>query len=272
MKIVKQRITPEKARKYIANQVNNRKVKNRRVSQYAKSMRDGKWKVDTGEPIKFNKDGQLFDGQHRLQALIDANIELDFWVALDCPNDAFQYVDQGAVRTPADMLSTMGVANRQAIAAAIIRYLSLRKSVQTDVTNRVASGITNEDIVKAYQIDPNFWQELYSLSTFWYNEIGYALSKADIAGLYAFMIDIDKDETHKFFSMLCTGDGIPSKNHPIQLLRERLYMLYHQTGVKVKYSYKKAIIFKTWNMYRNNQKTVKEINYDARVEDFPQPI
>ena len=51
------------------------KQRNRRrdtVTAYAEDMAAGRWK-ENGETIKFDSEGRLIDGQHRLAAVVKAN-------------------------------------------------------------------------------------------------------------------------------------------------------------------------------------------------------
>ncbi|KAF7277615.1 hypothetical protein GWI33_002970, partial [Rhynchophorus ferrugineus] len=72
-------ITPDLARQYLAFNTHNRNVRSYRVKGYAADMRDGRWTLN-GEAIKFSADGTLLDGQHRLQAVIEADVAVQMLV------------------------------------------------------------------------------------------------------------------------------------------------------------------------------------------------
>lgn len=65
-------ITPEVARVYLKQNTNNRNLIKRKLAQYAKDMKEGRW-VLNGEPIQFDDSGELINGQHRLNACIRSN-------------------------------------------------------------------------------------------------------------------------------------------------------------------------------------------------------
>lgn len=101
-------ITPEKAREYLKrNCRNNRKIGERRVQNYAKDMAAGAWQLN-GEAIKFNKDGILIDGQHRLLAVIKAGVPIKMLVIRDVDNTVSLY-DRGYSRATYSSLLMSGV-------------------------------------------------------------------------------------------------------------------------------------------------------------------
>jgi hypothetical protein len=106
-KIRQERITPEDARRYLANNPNNRKVRPQVVRAYAQDMKARRWRV-TGDPIRFNGNGALMDGQHRLLACIEANEPFDTWVGHGFTDEDMPVIDTGAGRSLADVLAWRG--------------------------------------------------------------------------------------------------------------------------------------------------------------------
>jgi hypothetical protein len=69
-------ITPELAEKFLEKNSNNyRKLSEKVVKAYQIDMETGNWKFN-GDSIKFNKSGQLVDGQHRLTAISRSGISI----------------------------------------------------------------------------------------------------------------------------------------------------------------------------------------------------
>lgn len=90
-------ITPEIARKYLSSMVSNRTLSIDRVKTYARAMQCKQWPL--GDPIKFLDDGRLYDGQHRLQAVIMANCPVEMIVIRNMPLEACYVADRGKSRT-----------------------------------------------------------------------------------------------------------------------------------------------------------------------------
>ena len=77
------------------------------VERYAEEMVQGRWPL-THQPIAFDADDAMIDGQHRLQAVRLANkrkpgIVIDFYVARDCDPETYSKIDMHAVRDAADL-------------------------------------------------------------------------------------------------------------------------------------------------------------------------
>lgn len=94
-----ERITPDKAQLYLTkNLENNRAISMARVNGYMHDMASGNWS-NNGTTIKFDKEGHLIDGQHRLTAIVKSGITVYMWVARGVDENAFKTVDIGYART-----------------------------------------------------------------------------------------------------------------------------------------------------------------------------
>lgn len=76
------------------------------VRQFAQQMRDGKWTVS--EPLIFDEDDYLIEGQHRLHAVIHSGTSQPFYVERGYSKEAFKHMNQGRTRTLVDLLRTNG--------------------------------------------------------------------------------------------------------------------------------------------------------------------
>lgn len=129
IKITTEFIDAKKAHQYLLlNVENNRKPRTGSlVKQYAADMVADNWKL-TGESIKFNTNGKLFDGQNRLLAVIEADkirpgIAVEFTVVRDVEPAAMMVVDSGGVRRPADALKIAGVNKYETQKAALAKRI-----------------------------------------------------------------------------------------------------------------------------------------------------
>jgi len=102
--IAKVLVTPEVAKKLITKcNKQNRKINSRFVNTYKRDMEAGHWYNDV-DYIAFNKEGTLINGQHRLKALSEANVES---VLLKFDFDVEQHIsmDTGNVRKYTDQVT-----------------------------------------------------------------------------------------------------------------------------------------------------------------------
>ncbi|MEV6524955.1 hypothetical protein AB0M43_23660 [Longispora sp. NPDC051575] len=116
-------VTPEVADTWLANNGHNRNVRQGRVDAYARDMAAGQWTFN-GDPIRFATDGWLADGQHRLLALIAANVTLPFLVIWGLEATAQDTMDIGAHRSMGDSLALSGESNANTLAAIARRVIA----------------------------------------------------------------------------------------------------------------------------------------------------
>ena len=97
MRSVIKNITPLLAQTMLDSNTRNRKMNTNRVKQYTADMRAGRWCAN-GESIVVTESGILVDGQHRLQAVVNAGITLQFVVATIKDEEAHHF-DTGRARS-----------------------------------------------------------------------------------------------------------------------------------------------------------------------------
>lgn len=101
-------ITPTKAKEYLErNTQNYRKLDMAKVRMYSDEMKAGRWQLN-GESLRFSKSGVLLDGQHRLAAIIRANVPVKTAVVYDVDDDVTIY-DVGTNRSQCQILAANGV-------------------------------------------------------------------------------------------------------------------------------------------------------------------
>ena len=99
-------ITPSKAKEYLERNVKNRPLRVAYINDLAYQMLEGKWEL--AQPISFDVQGNLLDGQHRLNAIVAAGTSVKMVVLRGMPSGTFGVYDQGPVRTAADLHHLMG--------------------------------------------------------------------------------------------------------------------------------------------------------------------
>jgi len=110
-------VSPEMAAYWLeARNLHNRKTRPSRIDTYAGEMARGEWQFN-GDTIRFDINGTLLDGQHRLMALVRARVTLPFVLAVGLPPQSQDTMDQGASRTTGNVLQLRGVTDPNNIAA-----------------------------------------------------------------------------------------------------------------------------------------------------------
>lgn len=255
-------ITPSYAKDLLESNINNRKVKMPVVLKYANEMALGQWKTNTGELIKVSKTNKLIDGQHRLLALIKAQVSIEFHVAYDVEDSIFDVLDTGTVRNSSDVFSIERV-KYNALLPGIIQFYHTQ-FLSTQKNNR----LSNAQLLEAYKKRQEYWEEIARFSDKMYRSFAMVLPSRVIGGLYAIFNDINEKQSTDFITSLCTGDNVVDR--VFSVLRNKLIQDKTSTR-KLTPMHKNALIVKAWNAYRLGNE-VKGLSFDATRENFPKPI
>lgn len=95
-------VSPEKAREWLASfNYKNRRLQKTNVSSFVRDMRKGEWKLN-GQPICFSTENRLINGQHRLEAVSEAGVDVDVLVMTGLADEAFATYDMQA-RKPVNL-------------------------------------------------------------------------------------------------------------------------------------------------------------------------
>lgn len=124
-------VTPELARKILDEHNNYRKVNKRRVSAYTRIMNNNEWEL--AQPIIFDDDGILIDGQHRLQAIISCGRPQQFVFIAGLPRRAMSAIDSGQARTSEQVLSFERRDAQGKLSPSIIRAILTMPSTHCDL-------------------------------------------------------------------------------------------------------------------------------------------
>ncbi|MBA7668866.1 hypothetical protein ES703_76983 [subsurface metagenome] len=113
------------ALEYLTHSDGNRPYHQQYTSELAARQTRGEWRTN-GDSIRFDSNGILRDGQHRLKMIVQTGIAIEAIVIRGIDPDAFITMDVGKKRNLADVLSIQGEANPQILAGALFwirRYL-----------------------------------------------------------------------------------------------------------------------------------------------------
>jgi len=130
----KEIITPLIAEEWLKRQPKNRNINEIKIARFVKMMANNQWDENTGESIKFDVDGNLINGQHRLIAIIKTGITLNLSVAYNCSKEAIYLIDQGG-RTINNGFQIKGV-KYYSLAVPLIKAILIYKK-----TNRLYSAL-----------------------------------------------------------------------------------------------------------------------------------
>ncbi len=137
-------IGPDQAKALLSTNIKNRDLSQSFVNRYAADMLNHNWSDDVSM-IRVDEEGNLQDGQHRLEAVVQSGTTQSFVVAENCPVEDFKKLDLGRGRTSRDALTVLGY-KRPRIMSGAIRLVSLwnrGKLTESTVKYQTESGTPN---------------------------------------------------------------------------------------------------------------------------------
>ena len=215
-------ITPEMAKEMLSKNNTNRRIRNRRVSLYADQMKKGNWHL-TGQTITIAKDGTLLDGQHRLSAIIEAGVPVEFLVVSDI--DPAPTYDCGLPRSMTDRLYLSGINAPVHVLCtngiAIVRFcMALEKYGNIDIDHR---NFSTDDVIN--YIKENYEDIDWITHAVQLGSSGRYVRKAvhygTLYSLYHLGV-ITKAEAEKFIAVLKSGMTSDEVDAPIIAYRNKV--------------------------------------------------
>ena len=206
-------VAPALARRYLERNVCNRKISRATVRRYAECMLRGEWQLN-GETLKFDEEGRLIDGQHRLLAIIECGRAVELGVFRRIKHAAFATIDSGKNRSSGDTLSTLGVTYPNETAAAA-RLLAVY--VGKLAPNKRLSNMQLIDLVDAH---PDL---IRCVETATKPPLNARLLTSSQRGFcYYAMSRVDPARAEQFLAELAAGRYADQRSQPIFLLRGEL--------------------------------------------------
>jgi len=260
IQITKQLITPSIAKAYLEANINNRKVSEVTVNRYINDMKNGKWKEDTGEPIKIAKSGRILDGQHRLLALVKSQCSIYFHVATGLDESVFDVLDTGKSRNASDAFQVAGIKNSNTLPSIITMCYHLQNGIKKGTSIK----LTNAEVLKMYYDDEMFWQKITSQTNSYYESFARMINPSLIGGIYSHLYRISPELSKNFMDQLCVGincSNIVNKLRNV-LMKDKLALR------KIAINHKIALIIKAWNIWIDGS-NVKLLKFDTVQEEYP---
>lgn len=248
-------INEEVAAKMLEKNTDNyRKLNMKTVHQYARKMTLGYWQ-ENGEPIQFDKNGKLLNGQHRLRAIIESHTTQRMLVVFDVDADVF---DSGRNRTLREYSNI-----NSAIGGAITAILS-----RLNTNLRVLIG--NEERTEYYTRYRDYFDKAFLFSC---RGAGNALIRKSgvVAAVYcALRLDLLPAKDIEAFCRI-TNSGLPEEEYSSEaplVLRKTIMNFKRGGGSLVRdcfdVTWQALIAFKrglkSRNLYKPNGKAIYVID------------
>lgn len=254
-------VGPDTAQRWLECNPINRNIRQKRVDQYSRDMLAGEWAL-TGEPIKFSKDGRLLDGQHRLWAIVLADVTLTLFVVRGLEEATQSYMDAGAARSAGDALALDGEPYAAAIAAAA----RLGIAFDAEARGHKLATISTPEVFEWVNNHPGLRDTVAT----WHNQARRTGLPGTVLNYCAYRLsEIDEEACSQFFTGLATHVNLPDRS-PILALATRL-SIWNQSRITVRHRERVLLVFRAWNYWRTNR-GIKQFKLPRSDEQIPQPV
>lgn len=263
-------ITPAKAKKYLGDMVNNRRLRAKHVAFLKQQMMSGDW-ILTNNAIAFNTEGQLMDGQHRLQAVLDSGKAFDFIVVSGLDEKAFDVIDTGKVRTAPDILSIEGFPYAMEVSAIVRFTMQMRTGSYNEAGAKGTGQVknTNHQVLEAALQEREKFTRLAITAKRWAYESGRLMPPSVWGGLSYFFEIHSRPKTEMFMDSLAYGVDI-KRDSPIHFLRRELAG-WKQSTLRFRQRDQAAITIMAWNHYVTGR-SMKRITWSPKRDGFPEML
>lgn len=260
-------ITPEKANQWLENHnTKNRPLKMKHVERLASDMKERRWKKD-GMPFRFDVDGNLLDGQHRLAAIAKSGITLrDQVIVRGLGRESFVSMDTGSKRSTADMLHIKGEMNYTTLSGALGIIADYLKH------GNIGKGslATTQELLDTLEAAPGLRNSVRLVQS----SAGAARGRQGncralmAPTLLTAMHYLFADKDNQLADTFVTGmhGGYSDAHQAFRLLRERL-LGNSLSAAKLDRKFICAITVKAWNAERTKSQ-LRQLKF-AENEDFP---
>ncbi|MFF3762069.1 hypothetical protein [Streptomyces sp. NPDC002185] len=148
-------VTPELAAELVARESHNRRVDQGHVAILAAAIQRGHWQL-THQGIALDaslSDGAVVDGQHRLYAVVKADIAVPMVVFEHVPRETFSVLDTGRRRSSADALA-LGGESDPTLLASTVRHVHLYRTFSEPSWAGGRGRLTNDQVLEKFAEDP----------------------------------------------------------------------------------------------------------------------
>lgn len=196
-----------------------------------------------GESIVVADTGNLIDGQHRCESVIETGIPIETVIVFGPKESARYTIDIGKPKTAANFLAMKGWSDNNNLAAAIGLLLQYRTHGQLGSNY---SRPTKSEVVNAIDQFKGLQESVDFVAGATVRKLG---SRSCLAFChFTFWKKTTRAEADEFMSSVIEGDGL-RKGSPVYYCRERLRQMERGTRAETR----AEIVFKCWNAWRRGE-------------------
>lgn len=202
----------------------NRSMRASHCAKIERALGHEKWKA-IFDALKFDSDGLLIDGFHRLTAIKNSNATVTMPCLYGFPLEYFQFMDQGTPRTGADSLEVLkGVKNAADVANTVKLLFKITESLAGDIGWARAPDLQNWETVDIFNRHPRLEEIVKEVKQ---TAKDLKVSVNVFALLCYIYAETDKDKYTSFLGGLAIKDNTRELGDPRHKLSYILPELYN---------------------------------------------
>lgn len=237
-------VTPALAERWLGTNRRNRNLRPRIVRAYANDMSNGRWEM-TGESVKFDTQGNLIDGQHRLNAVIAAGVAVPLFVVRGLDPAVQDVMDTGTKRLASDALKLDGYRYAVNLAAAA-RFAMAHNNGELKKLGRVQAAYTTSQIKDFVANEPDLVDALEQAV---HLRVDVPVTVQAVA--FWLIARVDPDACAVFFSTLANNqtDGVGDARNTLL----RRLASARRNNETLTPAVQLGLVLRAWNAWRKHQ-------------------
>ncbi len=249
-------VTPELASGWLQKADGLHRVNPRAVTNYARAMEQGVWKLN-GDPIIFSDRDKLLDGYARLKACVKAGKAFKTLVVWDIRSDGFDTIDSVRKRTLGDILHIRREPNGRQLAAALMILWRYRNGDLLTQKKQPSAG----ELLGILDANPAIRESIKIVA-----DAAPILPLGLGAALHHLFGRLSPERANEFFQQFVDGE----ENTPAKLLNRSLASMAEKKGRRLQ-PMMLALSIKAWNAFFNGT-SLKILKYAQDDEKFPEIV
>jgi hypothetical protein len=206
-------MTPGLAQALLEHNRKNRRVSSARVEVYARDMAAGRWQFNN-QGVALGLEGELYDGQHRLLAVLQAGVTVPMLVVSGLDASARTTIDQGRTRSMGDL---MRIVDGRQNGSTIVSWFRTIESLTAKRRIPLSHGMVQEQLAK------------YDASVQWFLANAprrRELTRASVVGALLYAHRVAPEEVERFTKRYLNGIDL-GQGSPVLALRNYMTQRLH---------------------------------------------
>ena len=261
-------VTPQWAETALLRNAGNRQVTIGHVQRLVTLMKSGAWKL--AQPLLFDEEGMLHDGQNRLLAVYFGGVEVPMTLmVVPKQEQLFAVVDNGKPRSASDALFVAGMNGQApAISSAIQLLWKYEANALSSIKAPRGRKMEHLEVLAYAESHPGVGKVAHLLAGSFPKAIS-TIGNKGAAVAFAYLVKTIQGEASliDFMKPLATGANLDEES-VILALRNRL-LGAGEDDEAISPSHRLALLIKAFNMVRNGTKVGKKGLYLRDNEKFP---